>query len=123
MYDLRIRHWQETYNIISIPNSIEYEAVVFHESIDVKPRQLFACLSTRAPTLNDTQSQTSCAILTMQCCRALRSFKDIGAHAKAQHISVGLSRTFARHKSGPYGYTQSKALVFSKYGEPENVLS
>lgn len=28
----------------------------------------------------------------------------------------------ARHKSGPYGYTQSKALVFSKPGEPADVL-
>lgn len=28
----------------------------------------------------------------------------------------------ARYKSGPYGYTQAKALVFSKYGEPSDVL-
>ncbi|KUJ09239.1 NAD(P)-binding protein [Mollisia scopiformis] len=28
-----------------------------------------------------------------------------------------------RHKSGPYGYTQAKALVYSKYGEPSDVLS
>lgn len=28
-----------------------------------------------------------------------------------------------RHKSGPYGYTQAKALVFSKCGEPSEVLS
>lgn len=27
-----------------------------------------------------------------------------------------------RHKSGPYGYTQAKALVFSKCGEPSEVL-
>jgi mitochondrial enoyl-[acyl-carrier protein] reductase / trans-2-enoyl-CoA reductase len=27
-----------------------------------------------------------------------------------------------RHKSGPYGYTQAKALVFSKPGEPSDVL-
>lgn len=27
-----------------------------------------------------------------------------------------------RHKSGPYGYIQAKALVFSKYGEPSDVL-
>ncbi|OAQ98167.1 hypothetical protein LLEC1_03580 [Akanthomyces lecanii] len=27
-----------------------------------------------------------------------------------------------RCKSGPYGYTQAKALVFSKYGEPSDVL-
>ena len=28
-----------------------------------------------------------------------------------------------RHKSGPYGYTQAKALVYSKYGNPADVLS
>lgn len=27
-----------------------------------------------------------------------------------------------RSKSGPYGYTQAKALVFSRYGEPADVL-
>ncbi|KAI1343612.1 NAD(P)-binding protein [Xylariaceae sp. FL0016] len=27
-----------------------------------------------------------------------------------------------RHKSGPYGYTQAKSLVFSQYGEPKDVL-
>lgn len=31
--------------------------------------------------------------------------------------------TCRRHKSGPYGYTQAKALVYSKYGEPSDVLS
>ena len=30
--------------------------------------------------------------------------------------------TAVRHKSGPYGYTQAKALVFSKTGEPGDVL-
>ncbi|KAF7559358.1 hypothetical protein G7046_g4806 [Stylonectria norvegica] len=30
--------------------------------------------------------------------------------------------TAVRRKSGPYGYTQAKALVFSKYGEPSEVL-
>ncbi|KAH6706174.1 hypothetical protein VD0002_g6591 [Verticillium dahliae] len=33
------------------------------------------------------------------------------------------SRTAVRHKSGPYGYTQAKALVFSKEGDPSDVLS
>ncbi|KAK8099303.1 uncharacterized protein PG998_012544 [Apiospora kogelbergensis] len=27
-----------------------------------------------------------------------------------------------RHKSGPYGYTQAKSLVFTKFGEPSDVL-
>ncbi|PSS28102.1 hypothetical protein M430DRAFT_113527 [Amorphotheca resinae ATCC 22711] len=31
--------------------------------------------------------------------------------------------TCRRFKSGPYGYTQAKALVYSKYGEPADVLS
>ncbi|KAI0130198.1 hypothetical protein BJ170DRAFT_579076 [Xylariales sp. AK1849] len=30
--------------------------------------------------------------------------------------------TQRRHKSGPYGYTQAKSLVFSKFGEPDDVL-
>ncbi|KAK1992614.1 zinc-binding dehydrogenase [Colletotrichum falcatum] len=33
-----------------------------------------------------------------------------------------LPRVARRHKSGPYGYTQAKALVFSKEGEPSDVL-
>lgn len=32
------------------------------------------------------------------------------------------SRTQIRCKSGPYGYTQAKSLVFSEYGEPKDVL-
>ena len=31
-------------------------------------------------------------------------------------------QTAVRFKSGPYGYTQAKALVFSKTGEPADVL-
>ncbi|KAF5019693.1 hypothetical protein F66182_8290 [Fusarium sp. NRRL 66182] len=40
----------------------------------------------------------------------------------AQHLTR-LPMTAARYKSGPYGYTQAKALVFSKPGEPSDVLS
>ncbi|KAI1141123.1 NAD(P)-binding protein [Hypoxylon sp. FL0543] len=32
------------------------------------------------------------------------------------------SQIQARYKSGPYGYTQAKSLVFSEYGEPKDVL-
>ncbi|KAK1977845.1 zinc-binding dehydrogenase [Colletotrichum cereale] len=39
-------------------------------------------------------------------------------HQQQQH----LPRVARRHKSGPYGYTQAKALVFSKEGEPSDVL-
>ncbi|KAK0105365.1 mitochondrial 2-enoyl thioester reductase [Cadophora gregata] len=35
----------------------------------------------------------------------------------------GGNLTCRRWKSGPYGYTQAKALVYSKYGEPSDVLS
>jgi trans-2-enoyl-CoA reductase len=31
--------------------------------------------------------------------------------------------TARRWKSGPFGYTQAKALVYSTYGEPKDVLS
>ncbi|CAN8100429.1 unnamed protein product [Discula destructiva] len=34
-----------------------------------------------------------------------------------------LGAASVRHKSGPYGYTQAKALVFSKPGEPSDVLN
>ncbi|KND89766.1 putative trans-2-enoyl-CoA reductase, mitochondrial [Tolypocladium ophioglossoides CBS 100239] len=33
-----------------------------------------------------------------------------------------LPKTTVRQKSGPYGYTQAKALVYSKNGEPSDVL-
>lgn len=42
----------------------------------------------------------------------------IAARARA----VSLPRTTVRHMSGPYGYTQAKALVFSKPGEPSEAL-
>lgn len=34
-----------------------------------------------------------------------------------------LGAASVRHKSGPYGYTQAKALVFTRPGEPADVLS
>ncbi|GAW21353.1 hypothetical protein ANO14919_108720 [Xylariales sp. No.14919] len=37
-------------------------------------------------------------------------------------ISRGTGLTSVRWKSGPYGYTQAKALVFSQYGEPKDAL-
>jgi trans-2-enoyl-CoA reductase len=43
------------------------------------------------------------------------------AKLNAQHMTR-LPMTAARYKSGPYGYTQAKALVFSKPGEPSDVL-
>lgn len=39
--------------------------------------------------------------------------------AAAQYL---IPRVARRYKSGPYGYTQAKALVFSKEGEPSDVL-
>ena len=44
------------------------------------------------------------------------------AAAAAARSRVTAPLTAVRHKSGPYGYTQAKALVFSKTGEPGDVL-
>lgn len=38
-------------------------------------------------------------------------------------LGGGVAVQGRRYKSGPYGYTQAKALVYSKYGEPKDVLS
>lgn len=40
---------------------------------------------------------------------------------RRRHAAL-LPRVATRQKSGPYGYTQAKALVYSKHGEPEEVL-
>ncbi|OAA63608.1 Alcohol dehydrogenase superfamily, zinc-type [Niveomyces insectorum RCEF 264] len=37
-------------------------------------------------------------------------------------LAPAATTTFVRRKSGPYGYTQAKALVFSACGEPADVL-
>ncbi len=44
----------------------------------------------------------------------------VGFESKQSGIGNGIGR---RWKSGPYGYTQAKALVYSKYAEPSDVLS
>lgn len=51
---------------------------------------------------------------------ALRSGPRAALRAFAAPKVVPL--TARRHKSGPYGYTQAKALVYSTYGEPKDVL-
>lgn len=38
-------------------------------------------------------------------------------------LSSHLTYPQRRYKSGPYGYTQAKTLVFSRFGEPADVLS
>ncbi|KAF4124696.1 mitochondrial enoyl-[acyl-carrier protein] reductase / trans-2-enoyl-CoA reductase [Geosmithia morbida] len=50
-----------------------------------------------------------------QCLSAVRPVACAASAIRARLGSV-------RHMSGPYGYTQAKALVFSKYGEPGDVL-
>lgn len=50
---------------------------------------------------------------------ALRRPRSIGA---TKLVSRPFGAASVRHKSGPYGYTQAKALVFSKAGEPADVL-
>ena len=56
----------------------------------------------------------------------------LGAGTRARVLSSArpsarITRLFAaiqtRHLSGPYGYTQAKTLVFSKFGEPADVLT
>ncbi|CCF32320.1 hypothetical protein CH063_04731 [Colletotrichum higginsianum] len=42
--------------------------------------------------------------------------------AAGRRAQQNLPRVARRYKSGPYGYTQAKALVFSKEGEPSDVL-
>ncbi|KAH7316526.1 hypothetical protein B0I35DRAFT_354379 [Stachybotrys elegans] len=49
---------------------------------------------------------------------AARLCADLYAQSRSR-----LPRTAVRRKSGPYGYTQAKALVYSKNGEPSDVLS
>ncbi|RYP22658.1 hypothetical protein DL765_001508 [Monosporascus sp. GIB2] len=44
------------------------------------------------------------------------------AMAAGAGARVSTPLTAVRHKSGPYGYTQAKSLVFSKFGEPSDVL-
>ncbi|RYP36717.1 hypothetical protein DL768_010915 [Monosporascus sp. mg162] len=44
------------------------------------------------------------------------------ATAAGAGARVSAPLTAVRHKSGPYGYTQAKSLVFSKFGEPSDVL-
>ncbi|KAJ0123049.1 trans-2-enoyl-CoA reductase [Diaporthe amygdali] len=44
------------------------------------------------------------------------------AAGSCRSSSRPLGAASVRHKSGPYGYTQAKALVFSKPGEPSDVL-
>lgn len=48
-------------------------------------------------------------------------YRAVQRPAQARTATSG-SWTPVRHKSGPYGYTQAKSLVYSKYGEPKDVL-
>ncbi|KAG9231834.1 hypothetical protein BJ875DRAFT_498004 [Amylocarpus encephaloides] len=57
---------------------------------------------------------------TMLIPRAVRA----QAPALSKELAPNYGSTVCRRwKSGPYGYTQAKALVYSKYGDPSNVLS
>ncbi|KAI0138152.1 NAD(P)-binding protein [Hypoxylon sp. NC0597] len=48
---------------------------------------------------------------------SIRSSRCMGASKLSPASQIQI-----RYKSGPYGYTQAKALVFSEYGEPKDVL-
>ncbi|KAI1484447.1 alcohol dehydrogenase superfamily, zinc-containing protein [Biscogniauxia mediterranea] len=52
----------------------------------------------------------------------IRPGRQCCARATSGSAPLLLPRVSVRRKSGPYGYTQAKALVFSEYGEPEKVL-
>ncbi|KAI8168364.1 Enoyl-[acyl-carrier-protein] reductase [Colletotrichum sp. SAR 10_70] len=52
----------------------------------------------------------------------LRTTTTLRPLASALRPAQYLPRVARRYKSGPYGYTQAKALVFSKEGEPRDVL-
>ncbi|KAM7211132.1 NONE-like protein [Rhypophila decipiens] len=53
------------------------------------------------------------------CCSAPRSARPLLCKP---HLRPAGPPSRIRYLSGPYGYTQSKALVFSKFGEPIDVL-
>ncbi|KAG6069203.1 hypothetical protein E4U32_002338 [Claviceps aff. humidiphila group G2b] len=62
---------------------------------------------------------------TKHCLRWPPSLSDSArpaAKLRSSYLSR-LPRTPVRCKSGPWGYTQAKALVYSQHGEPSNVLT
>ncbi|KAJ4857460.1 zinc-binding dehydrogenase domain-containing protein [Trichoderma breve] len=56
--------------------------------------------------------------------RSHHSLRALSRTGRALEVRIDspLSQQTVRRKSGPYGYTQAKALVFSKNGEPSDVL-
>ncbi|CAJ2504257.1 Uu.00g116510.m01.CDS01 [Anthostomella pinea] len=60
-------------------------------------------------------------MVTTQCLAraSIRSSRCMGSAAR---LASSTPLIQVRHKSGPYGYTQAKSLVFSQYGEPKEVL-
>ncbi|PQE07402.1 putative enoyl-[acyl-carrier- ] reductase mitochondrial precursor protein [Rutstroemia sp. NJR-2017a WRK4] len=58
--------------------------------------------------------------LQLNCAREIASRSSTSALRGVLRTQPVVQRRF---KSGPYGYTQAKALVYSKYGEPGEVLS
>lgn len=85
-------------------------------------------LSARGPTLPQIVYQelsksywnTMAAIRPARCFNATFLRPRTASAFKLSSRSLGAASV--RHKSGPYGYTQAKALVFSKPGEPADVL-
>lgn len=78
-----------------------------------------------ARPLGSTRQATTTTLLLQRSYRTA-----VGANARptlrcgatAAKAIVTPPLTSVRYKSGPYGYTQAKALVFSKFGEPSDVL-
>ncbi|KAK7754629.1 mitochondrial 2-enoyl thioester reductase [Diatrype stigma] len=80
-----------------------------------------------ARPLGSTRQATTTALLLKRSYRTAvsanaRPTLRCGATAAKAKAVVTPPLTSVRYKSGPYGYTQAKALVFSKFGEPSDVL-
>ncbi|KAK2061530.1 NAD(P)-binding protein [Colletotrichum caudatum] len=75
-----------------------------------------------ASSLRTTTTATTTTTLRPLASALRRPAAGRQARQQQQQQLLLLPRTARRYKSGPYGYTQAKALVFSKEGEPSDVL-
>lgn len=94
------------------PNRTSFRAELIHP-LELSPTQLQIRVITNCLKMASSQ----CLNLRPLASGLARRSARLQAHRLAQ-----LPRIDVRRKSGPYGYTQAKALVFSKNGEPSDVL-
>ncbi|KAK7917087.1 NAD(P)-binding protein [Apiospora marii] len=57
-----------------------------------------------------------------QAARTVAALPRCLARPSISKVTANTRLSQVRHKSGPYGYTQAKSLVFTKFGEPSDVL-